>query len=184
MKRIIFATLLLLCFVPLESQNKTLTNYGVKDRTVTPTLISTAVSNIPLSKEMTYEKLETLVPYIHKASQQFHIPENVIAAVLYEEILHRKPVDVKTFGVAQLGVNELVKQGLPPKQQLLEDDEVSVWLLASKLRRLQNETGSLKDAIILHNGYYDYYDSVRKSAKDNKILMLLNQYKNRKTLFV
>ena len=61
MKRILFATLLLLCFVPLESQNKTLTNYGVKDRTVTPTLISTAVSNIPLSKEMTYEKLETLV---------------------------------------------------------------------------------------------------------------------------
>jgi len=184
MKRILFATFLLLCFVPLESQNKTLTNYGVKNRTVTPTLISTAVSNIPVTREMSYAKLETLVPYIKKASQQFNIPENVIAAVLYEEILHRKPVDVKTFGVAQLGINELVKQGLPPKQQLLEDDEVSVWLLASKLRRLQNETGSLKSAIILHNGYYDYYDSIKNSAKDSKILMMLNQYKNKKTLFV
>ena len=176
--------LLLLSFIPLESQNKTLSNYGVKDRTITPTLISNTVSNIPLTQEMTYKKLETLVPYIKKASRQFNIPENVIAAVLYEEILHRKPVDVKTFGVAQLGVNELVKQGLPPKQQLLEDDEVSIWLLASKLRRLQNETGSLKDAIILHNGYYDYYDSVKKSAKNPILLMLLDQEKARKSLFV
>ena len=184
MKRAIFVILLLLSFVPLKSQNKTLSNYGVKDRTITPTLISNTVSNIPFTQEMTYKKLETLVPYIKKASRQFHIPENVIAAVLYEEILHRKPVDVKTFGVAQLGINELVKQGLPPKQQLLEDDEVSVWLLASKLRRLQNVTGSLKDAIILHNGYYDYYDSVRKAAKNNKIKMILDQERKRKTLFV
>lgn len=184
MKRTIFIILLLLSFVPLKSQNKTLGNYGVKDRTITPTLISNTVSNIPLTQEMTYKKLETLVPYIKKASQKFNIPENVIAAVLYEEILHRKPVDVKTFGVAQLGINELVKQGLPPKQQLLEDDEVSVWLLASKLRRLQNETGSLKSAIILHNGYYDYYDSVRKSAKNSKILSLLAKSQRYKSLIV
>jgi hypothetical protein len=184
MKRSILIVLLLLSFVPLKSQNKTLDNYGVKDRTITPTLISNTVSNIPLTQEMTYKKLETLVPYIKKASQQFSIPENVIAAVLYEEILHRKPVDVKTFGVAQLGINELIKQGLPPKQQLLEDDEVSVWLLASKLRRLQNETGSLKDAIILHNGYYDYYDSVKQSAKNPILLMLLQKQQKRLTTLV
>ena len=182
MKRAIFLTLLLLFFVPLRSQNKTLNNYGVKDRTIAPTLISTTVSNIPITKEMSYSKLETLVPYIRISSKQFKIPENVLAAVLYEEILHRKPVDVKTFGVAQLGVNELIKQGLPPEQELLEDDEVSVWLLASKLRRLQNETGSLKDAIILHNGYYDYYDSVRKTAKDPKVLTLLSQQQRRITI--
>jgi hypothetical protein len=175
MKRTLFATLLLLSFIPLNSQNKTLNNYGVKDRTITPMVISKVVSNVPMSRAMSYQKLQTLIPYIKKASKQFNIPENVIAAVLYEEILHRKPVDVKTFGVAQLGLNELLVQGLPPKQSLLEDDEVSVWLLASKLRRLQSETGSLKDAIILHNGYYDYYDSVKKSAKDPKILMLLSQ---------
>lgn len=181
MKRTIFILLLVLSFIPLRSQNKTLDNYGVKDRTITPTLISNTVSSIPITKEMSYSRLETLVPYIRKSSKQFNIPENVLAAVLYEEILHRKPVDVKTFGVAQLGVQELVKQGLPPKSELLEDDEVSVWLLTSKLRRLQNETGSLKDAIILHNGYYDYYDSVKKSAKDIKILSILSQnqrYKN------
>jgi hypothetical protein len=184
MKRIILTVFLLLSFIPLESQNKTLNNYGVKDRTITPTLISNTVSNIAITKEMSYRKLETLVPYIRKASQQFNIPENVLAAVLYEEILHRKPVDVKTFGVAQIGVHELVIQGLPPKQELLEDDEVSVWILASKLRRLQKETGSLKTAIILHNGYYDYYDSVKKSAKDSKILSLLEQYNSRATLSV
>lgn len=175
MKRIIFIALLLLSFIPLRSENKTLHNYGVKDRTITPALLSHTVSSIPMTREMSYRKLETLIPYIKKASAQFHIPENVIAAVLYEEILHRKPVDIKTFGVAQMGIQELVKQGLPPKQELLEDDEVSVWLLASKLRRLQKETGSLKTAIILHNGYYDYYESVRSSAKDSKILSLLSQ---------
>ena len=182
MKRSILAILFLLSFVPISSQNKTLSNYGVKDRTVTPTVISNVVSNVPMTRVMSYEKLETLVPYIRRASKQFNIPENVIAAVLYEEILHRKPVDVKTFGVAQLGLNELVLQGLPPKRELLDDDEVSVWLLSSKLRRLQNQTGSLRDAIILHNGYYDYYDSVRKTAKDPKVLTLLSQQQRRTTI--
>jgi len=182
MKRSILAILFLLSFVPISSQNKTLSNYGVKDRTVTPTVISNVVSNVPMTRAMSYEKLETLVPYIKRASKQFNIPENVIAAVLYEEILHRKPVDVKTFGVAQLGLNEMVLQGLPPKRELLDDDEVSVWLLSSKLRRLQNQTGSLRDAIILHNGYYDYYDSVRKTAKDPKVLTLLTQQQRRTTI--
>ena len=182
MKRSIFAILFLLSFVPISSQNKTLNNYGVKDRTVTPTFISNVVSNVPMTRAMSYEKLQTLIPYIKKASKQFNIPENVIAAVLYEEILHRKPVDLKTFGVAQLGLDELVLQGLPPKRELLDDDEVSIWLLASKLRRLQNETGSLRDAIILHNGYYDYYDSVRKTAKDPKVLTLLSQQHRRITI--
>lgn len=184
MKRFLLSIIIIFSFIPVQSQNKTLDNYGVKDRTVTPTLISDVVSNVPLTKELAYKKLEKLVPYIKIASKQFSIPENVIAAILYEEILHRKPVDVKTFGIAQLGLNELVTQGLPPKQELLDDDEVSVWLLASKLRRLQKETGSLKTAIILHNGYYDYYDSVKKSAKNPQILSLLNQKQKYKTLVV
>lgn len=184
MKRSILAILFLLSFVPISSQNKTLINYGVKDRTITPTIISTVVSNVPMTRAMSYRKLETLIPYIHTASKKFNIPENVLAAVLYEEILHRKPVDIKTFGVAQLGLNELITQGLPPKQRLLEDDEVSVWLLASKLRRLQNETGSLKDAIILHNGYYDYYESVKRSANDIKIISILNQKQRQESYFV
>jgi len=153
----------------------------VKHRTIAPTIISNAISTVPITREIAYKKLETLVPYIHIASEKFSIPENVLAAILYEEILHRKPIDVRTFGVAQLGLGELVKQGLPPKRELLEDDEVSVWLLASKLRRLQNETDSLKTAIILHNGHYDYYDSIKKSANDAEILSILNQeykYKN------
>lgn len=182
MKRTLLFIPLLLCFIPLQSQNKTLNNYGVKDRTITPTVISNVISNVPITKELAYNKLETLIPYIKTSSKQFNIPENVLAAVLYEEIIHRKPVDVKTFGVAQLGMKELMTQGLPPKPELLEDDEVSVWLLASKLRRLQNETGSLKDAIILHNGYYDYYDSVKKSAKDYRIMSLLSQERKYQTI--
>lgn len=175
MKRILLVIIIFFSFVPIQSQNKKLNNYGIKDRTVTPTVISTVVSKSPITKEVAYKKLETLVPYIKISSKQFNIPENVLASVLYEEIIHRKPIDLKTFGVSQLGLNELVIQGLPPKKELLDDDEVSVWLLASKLRRLQNKTGSLKDAIILHNGYYDYYDSVKKTAKDPKIKMMLSQ---------
>ena len=177
MKRYLLLIPLLLSFVPLKSENKTLDNYGVKDRTITPTVISKVVSNNPISKELAYQKLEELVPYIKQASKHFNIPENVLAAVLYEEIIHRKPIDVKTFGVAQLGLGELKEQGIPLSKGRLEDDEFSVWLLAGKLRRLQNKTGSLKDAIILHNGYYDYYDSVRKSADNLRILMILNLQK-------
>ena len=86
-------------------------------------------------------------------------------------------------GVQTCALPILVTQGLPPKQDLLEDDEVSVWLLASKLHRLQKETGSLKTAIILHNGYYDYYESVKRSSNDSKILELLDQRNRRQTLF-
>jgi len=182
MKRLFLLSIIIFSFIPIKSQNKTLSNYGVKDRTITPTVISKVVSNVPVTREFAYRKLETLIPYIKVSSKQFNIPENVISAILYEEIIHRKPVDLKTFGVAQLGINELVIQGLPPKKELLDDDEVTVWLLSSKLRRLQNQTGSLKDAIILHNGYYDYYESVKKSAKDPKILMLLSQ--QRKSNFI
>ena len=51
MKRSVFAILFLLFFVHIPSQNKTLNNYGVKDRTVTPTVISNVVSINPVSKE-------------------------------------------------------------------------------------------------------------------------------------
>lgn len=184
MKRYLLLIPLFLSFVPLRSENKTLDNYGVKDRTITPTVISKVVSNNPISKELAYQKLEEIIPYIKQASDHFNIPKNILAAVLYEEIIHRKPIDVKTFGVAQLGLGELEEQGIPLSQGILEDDEVSVWLLAGKLRRLQNKTGSLKDAIILHNGYYDYYESVRNSANNLRILVLLNQNHQYQTFLV
>ncbi|MFZ9244830.1 MAG: hypothetical protein ACO22S_06970 [Burkholderiaceae bacterium] len=168
------AGLALANIVPVPSPERHLENYGVKERTVAPTVISGVASHTPTLREKALRRITELVPFIRNASAGHNIPENVLAAVLYEEIVHRKPVDLKTFGVAQLGVKELELNGLPPDPNLLESDELSVWLLATKLRRLQNQTGSLRDAIILHNGYYDFHKSVAKTAKDLSILSILN----------
>lgn len=178
MKKVILSSFILVSFlVPVKSYNNNLSNYGVKDRTIAPSVISNTVSEVKFIQENGYAKLSKLVPYIREASKVHRVPDNVLAAVLYEEIIHRKPVDIKTFGVAQLGVGELVEQGLPPKSYLLENDELSVWLLAKQLRRLQDKTGSLSKAIILHNGYYDFYDSVKIRAKDKRLIMLLKEKK-------
>lgn len=184
MKRFLTVFIIITAFIPVPGSNKTLDNYGVKQRTIGPTILSKGVDKISLVQEISYRKVATLVPYVKKASKHFNIPENVLLAVLYEEATHRKPIDVNTFGVAQLGLGELTAQGLPAKVNLLEDDEVSVWLLARQLRRLQDQTGSLADAIILHNGYYDFYPAVKKRAKDSKILMLLSEQNISYTLVV
>jgi hypothetical protein len=94
---------------------------------------------------------------------------------LYEEAVHRKPVDLQTFGVAQIGVGELLQQGLPPDPDLLNNNRFSVWILARKLKRIQIETGSLRKAITLHNGYSDYLKKIEKRATDPRIKALLNQ---------
>jgi hypothetical protein len=96
-------------------------------------------------------------------------------AVLYEEALHRKPIDIETHGAAQLGVGELTAQGLPPDVSLLENDRFAVWLLGRKLLRLKLETGSFTDALTLHNGYTDFASSVEKRSRDPLLLSLLTQ---------
>jgi len=157
-----------------DSSRRHLSNYGVRDRTLGPTVLSKMVAMSPPSRHSAYGQVEALVPFIRSASTKHHIPPNVLAAVLYVEALHRKPVDVATFGVAQLGVGELVANGLDPDPTLLNNNELSVDLLAAKLRRLQHQTGSLRDAITLHNGYTDYYEQVAKVAKDLRIISILN----------
>ena len=161
-------------FLTIPTGTTHLSNYGVRDRTLGPTVLSRVVTMSPLSQRSAYSQVEALVPYILVASSTHSIPPNVLAAVLYVEALHRKPVDVKTFGVAQLGVGELTENGLEPDPTLLNNDELSVNLLAAKLHRLQWETGSLADAIILHNGYNDYHSQVAKAARDLRIITILN----------
>lgn len=163
-----------LLIFPIKNSNE-LKNYGIKNRPASQILLSKSIDKVYLLKKSSYEYAEHLVPYVKSASKKFNIPENVLLAVLYEEIIHKKPIDITTFGVSQLGLGELEEQDLPPRKDLLEDDELSVWFLAKKLRRLQNQTGSLKTAIILHNGYYDFYESVKNRANDPKLLMLLNE---------
>ena len=176
-KVLLLIPILILFFIPLRTDNTSLENYGVKDRSISSTIISKVISINPIVKNFAYKKLETLIPYIKDASKKYDIPENIIAAILYTEIIHKSwhPIDLKTFGIAQLGLEELKLQNLPMDKKILNNDEVSVWLLTAKLRRLQNQTGSLRDAIILHNGYYDYYDLVSESSKDPKILIFFSK---------
>lgn len=156
-------------------QQPQLANYGVRNRSVGGTLTSKVADHV--LAENAYGAVANLVPYVKETAEVFNIPANVLLAILYEEAAHRKPIDVNTFGVAQLGLGELMEQGLPPDPDLYSNDRFSVWMLARKLRRLQAETGSLQAAITLHNGYSDYLPSIQHRARDPRLLQLLEAKK-------
>lgn len=159
-----------------------LSNYGVKNRSLGETLLSKVSSNLPITQELAYRGIESWVPFIKQASSVYQVSEEVLAAVLFEEALHRKPIDIETFGPAQLGLGELIAQGLPPKKELLEDPEMSIWVLARQLNRLKKKTGSLDSAITLHNGYEDFLLSVKERRKDARLLMILESKRKVQTL--
>ena len=138
-------------------------------------MLSKVSSRLPMAQEISYRDIESWKPYIIQAAAAHIIPEVTVAAVLYEEAVHRKPIDLNTFGPAQLGYGELRAQGLPLKRELLEDPEMSVWILTRKLSRLRKQYGSLENAIILHNGYEDFLEQVKYREKDQRLLIILNQ---------
>jgi len=159
--------------IPWGTPEQHLARYKIKTRDVGSTATSKLASSMFANR--TYAELRLLRPYILEASAASKIPPNVIMAVLFEELVHRKPMDIRTHGVAQIGVGELQKQGLPPDESLLENDRLSVWLLGKKLQRLQKEHRSLQFAIIMHNGYYDYLPQIQNRAKDPKIKQILEE---------
>ena len=159
--------------IPWGAPEQHLARYKIKTRDVGSTATSKLASSMFANR--TYAELRLLRPYVLEASIASKIPPNVIMAILFEELVHRKPMDVRTHGVAQIGVGELQKQGLPPDESLLENDRLSVWLLSKKLQRLQKEHRSLQFAIIMHNGYYDYLPQIQNRAKDPKIKQILEE---------
>jgi hypothetical protein len=171
-KKLLVCGLFALLWVPMGTSE--LRNRGVKNRPVAQKAVSTAIDTVPILRERMYDYLSSVKPFVLSASKRHSIPPNVLMAILFEEGMHRKPVDVSTFGPAQIGLGELERQGLPARPDLLEDDEISIFILAAKLRRLQLESGSLRDAILLHNGYSDYHRSIQLRAKDPRILEILN----------
>lgn len=156
--------------LPVEKTTE-LKNFGVKDRSIGAVLTSEVADAI--LEDEGYDRVWPLVPYVKECAETFVIPANVLLAILYEEAIHRKPIDVHTFGVAQLGIGELEIQGLPPDANLYSDDRFSVWILARKLKRLQIQTGSLQTAITLHNGYSDYLGAIQRRSRDPRLLQLL-----------
>ena len=175
MRKVLLAGLFFgLLNIPIQTENPHV-NRNVHNRSVGATLTSKVADRV--LAESGYSRVESLVPYVKECEAIFNIPANVLLAILYEEATHRKPIDVQTFGVAQLGVGELAEQGLPPDPDLYLNDRFSVWMLSRKLRRLQAETGSLQTAITLHNGYSDYLPSIQRRSQDPRLLQLLEARK-------
>lgn len=170
-RRLALAICAAMFLIPWGAPEQHLARYKIKTRDVGSTATSKLASSMFANR--TYTELRLLRPYVLEASAASKIPPNVIMAILFEELVHRKPMDLRTHGVAQIGVGELQKQGLPPDESLLENDRLSVWLLGKKLQRLQKEHRSLQMAIIMHNGYYDYLPQIQTRAKDPKIKQIL-----------
>ena len=162
-----------LFLIPFGPQEQHLAQYKIKTRDVGSTATSKLASSMFTNR--TYAELRLLRPYVFESSAASKVPPNVLMAILFEELVHRKPMEIRTHGVAQMGVGELQKQGLPPDESLLESDRLSVWMLGKKLQRLQKEHRSLQVAIIMHNGYYDYLPQIQNRAKDPKIQQILEE---------
>ncbi|WP_398333831.1 helicase DnaB [Vulcanococcus sp.] len=151
-------------------------------------------------------QLQTLQPVIQQVSRRSGINPMLLAAILFDEIQHAKPGEslpiaahsglFSTLGPAQLGVSEMVKQGLLPdnptaeqvadaREQLL-DPERNVALLAGKLSRLlqllelepsatDNVSGQRSHAkavatlAYLHNGKLDYPARILRYMQDPEL---------------
>lgn len=162
----------------------------------------------------TVERLEELRPTILKESRRQSINPMLVAAVLFDEIQHAKPGEdlplaaqsglFSTHGPAQLGIGELIHQGLIPadpspdqihaaRQELLDPDR-NVSLLVGKFARLSRElglpahslqaSGSPRDAkalatlAYLHNGKLDYPARILSYMQDPELHALI--YSERK----
>lgn len=162
-------------------------------------------------------RLEDLRPVILRECARQRINPLLVTAVLFDEMRHAKPGEnhpiaahsglFSTHGLAQLGIGEMVHQGLLPaepspaqvswaRDQLL-DPERNVELLVGKFSRLRRElnipshrlleaSASARDAkalatlAYLHNGKLDYPRRILASMQDPELHALI--YGDRRTV--
>ena len=141
----------------------------------------------------TVNRLEQLQPAVLRESRRTGVNPMLLAAILFDEMQHAKPGEdlplaahsglFSTHGPAQLGLSEMVKQGLlredatadeiqSAREQLLDPDR-NVTLLAGKMARLLNTLNrpssqtfnvssdpvhakTVATLAYLHNGKLDY----------------------------
>ena len=154
----------------------------------------------------TVNRLESLRPVVLRESKRTGINPMLLAAILFDEMQHAKPGEdhplaahsglFSTHGPAQLGLSEMVKQGLlaenaspaeivAARNQLL-DPERNVELLAGKMARLlsllekapystYNVSGDRSRAktvatlAYLHNGKLDYPARILRYMQDPQL---------------
>ncbi|WP_396095057.1 helicase DnaB [Cyanobium sp. T1B-Tous] len=177
-------------------------------------LFTHGIDQLEPLRNHTLGRISDLRPLILAESQRQGVNPLLVAAVLFDEMRHAKPGEdlplaahsglFSTHGPAQLGLGEMVHQGLlrpkasdqeitQAREQLL-DPERNVVLLVGKFARLSRELNlpsrplqasvSQRDAkalatlAYLHNGKLDYPRRILRTMQDPELHALL--YSKRK----
>ena len=173
-------------------------------------LFTAGLDQLEPLRAVTLSRLEDLRPIVVRESRRQRVNPMLVMAVLFDEMQHAKPGEAhplaahsglfSTLGPAQLGIGEMVHQGLLPKdateQQLqqartrLLDPEFNVTLLVGKFSRLRDELGFSRSTLLnasrspreakslavlayLHNGKLDYPRRVLRYMQDPALHALL-----------
>jgi hypothetical protein len=169
-------------------------------------------------RAVTLSRLQELRPVVLRESRLHGINPMLVMAVLFDELQHAKPGEshplaahsglFSTLGPAQLGLGEMVHQGLLPadasdaelraaREQLL-DPERNVALLVGKFARLSSSLGysrnrplqasrsnreakSLAVLAYLHNGKLDYPRRILRYMQDPELHALVYGERKRTT---
>ncbi|MEB3233980.1 MAG: helicase DnaB [Cyanobacteriota bacterium] len=173
-------------------------------------LFTSGLDQLEPLRAVTYTRLLDLRPVVLAESRRQGVNPMLVMAVLFDELQHAKPGEstplaahsglFSTLGPAQLGLGEMVHQGLlkpdanpqqiqAAREQLL-DPERNVALLVGKFARLSRELGyprtrplvasrsareakSLAVLAYLHNGKLDYPRRVLRYMQDPALHALL-----------
>ncbi len=169
-------------------------------------LLSDGIDQLQPLRNNTLARIEELRLVIRQESARRQVNPVFVAAVLFDEMRHAKPGEdlpiaarsglFSTHGPAQLGVGELIHQGLlaadaspeqlaTAREQLLDPD-TNVRVLVGKFARLSRDLGlpqgrmlqasrSGRDAkaiatlAYLHNGKLDYPRRILRSMEDPEL---------------
>ncbi len=169
-------------------------------------LFTSGVDQLTPLRSHTINRLEGLQPYVLREGRRTGINPMLLAAILFDEMQHAKPGEdlpiaahsglFSTHGPAQLGLSEMVKQGLlrpdatpeeiqAARDQLL-DPERNVALLAGKLQRILRElpqnpirthdvsrlprhAKTVATLAYLHNGKLDYPTRILRYMQDPEL---------------
>jgi len=173
-------------------------------------LFTSGLDQLEPLRAVTYNRLEDLRPMVLRESRRQRINPMLVMAVLFDELQHAKPGEsaplvahsglFSTLGPAQLGLGEMVHQGLlspnatpeelqAAREQLL-DPERNVALLVGKFARLSRDLGysrqtpliasrsgreakSLAVLAYLHNGKLDYPRRILRYMQDPELHALV-----------
>jgi len=173
-------------------------------------LFTKGVDQLTPLRHHTVGRLEDLRPVVLRESRRTGINPMLLAAILFDEMQHAKPGEdlplaahsglFSTHGPAQLGLSEMVKQGLlkpdaspaeieQARNELLDPDR-NVALLAGKLARLlkllhrdasstaavssnPSHAKTVATLAYLHNGKLDYPTRILRYMQDPELHGLL-----------